>query len=162
MSPSSFASIADVLETDWPSIAGRSSWPRPATGRHGSFWRAVARVRRAPGPNGSGRSPRPPRVARIALVGPTAADARDTMVEGETGLLAICPNSNRPTFEPSKAPSDMAERRSGGAVFVRGAGPPSRAAAWRSVARRAGRLAQRRPRGTCCNSVCASASGPVR
>jgi phage terminase large subunit-like protein len=24
------------------------------------------------------------------------------MVEGESGLLAICPNSNRPVYEPSK------------------------------------------------------------
>ena len=41
-------------------------------------------------------------MSRIALVGPTAADVRDTMVEGESGLLAIAPNSNRPTYEPSK------------------------------------------------------------
>lgn len=39
---------------------------------------------------------------RIALVGPTAADVRDTMVGGESGLLAICPDSNRPAYEPSK------------------------------------------------------------
>jgi predicted phage terminase large subunit-like protein len=41
-------------------------------------------------------------VSRIALVGPTAADVRDTIIEGESGLLAIAPNSNRPTYEPSK------------------------------------------------------------
>ncbi len=39
---------------------------------------------------------------RIALVGPTAADVRKVMVEGESGLLAISPPWNRPTFEPSK------------------------------------------------------------
>lgn len=39
---------------------------------------------------------------RIALVAPTAADARDVMVEGESGLMAICPNGNRPVYEPSK------------------------------------------------------------
>lgn len=39
---------------------------------------------------------------RIALVAPTAADARDTMVEGESGLLAISPPWFRPTYEPSK------------------------------------------------------------
>lgn len=39
---------------------------------------------------------------RIALVAPTAADARDTMIEGESGLLAICPPWDRPTYEPSK------------------------------------------------------------
>jgi phage terminase large subunit-like protein len=39
---------------------------------------------------------------RIALVGPTAADARHVMVEGETGILAISPDSERPLYEPSK------------------------------------------------------------
>ena len=39
---------------------------------------------------------------RIALVAPTAADARDVMVEGESGILAISPDWNRPVYEPSK------------------------------------------------------------
>ena len=39
---------------------------------------------------------------RIALVAPTAADARDVMVEGESGLLAIAPPAERPLYEPSK------------------------------------------------------------
>ena len=39
---------------------------------------------------------------RIALVGPTAADARDVMVEGESGILAISPDHERPLYEPSK------------------------------------------------------------
>lgn len=39
---------------------------------------------------------------RVALVAPTAADARDVMVEGESGLLAISPDWNRPLYEPSK------------------------------------------------------------
>lgn len=39
---------------------------------------------------------------RIALVAPTAADARDVMVEGESGMLAIAPSWNRPLYEPSK------------------------------------------------------------
>jgi phage terminase large subunit-like protein len=38
---------------------------------------------------------------RIALVAPTAADARDVMVEGESGLLAIAPPGERPLYEPS-------------------------------------------------------------
>jgi phage terminase large subunit-like protein len=43
------------------------------------------------------------RTARhIALVAPTAADARDVMVEGESGLLAIAPPWDRPEYEPSK------------------------------------------------------------
>ena len=39
---------------------------------------------------------------RIALVAPTAADARDVMVEGESGLLAIARATERPFYEPSK------------------------------------------------------------
>src|SRR5258706_958560 len=39
---------------------------------------------------------------RIALVAPTAADARDTMVEGASGILAISSDWCRPVYEPSK------------------------------------------------------------
>lgn len=39
---------------------------------------------------------------RVALVARTTADARDTMVEGESGLLACCPPWCRPRYEPSK------------------------------------------------------------
>lgn len=39
---------------------------------------------------------------RIALVAPTAADARDTMVEGEAGILARAHPDERPIYEPSK------------------------------------------------------------
>jgi predicted phage terminase large subunit-like protein len=42
------------------------------------------------------------RARRIALVAPTAADARDVMVEGESGLLAIAPPDDRPCYEPSQ------------------------------------------------------------
>jgi phage terminase large subunit-like protein len=39
---------------------------------------------------------------RIALAAPTSADARDIMIEGESGLLAVFPESDRPLYEPSK------------------------------------------------------------
>lgn len=39
---------------------------------------------------------------RLALVGETLADARNVMVEGESGLLAVSPAHERPLFEPSK------------------------------------------------------------
>ena len=42
------------------------------------------------------------RYGRVALVAPTAADARDVMVEGESGLLAVHPSGERPVYEPSK------------------------------------------------------------
>jgi phage terminase large subunit-like protein len=40
--------------------------------------------------------------SRIALVAETAADARDVMVEGDSGLLAVHPSHFRPLYEPSK------------------------------------------------------------
>ena len=43
------------------------------------------------------------RMRRVAVVAPTAADARDVMVEGESGLLAVGTRRLfRPTYEPSK------------------------------------------------------------
>jgi len=39
---------------------------------------------------------------RMALVAATAADCRDTLVEGDAGLLEVCPPWNMPTYEPSK------------------------------------------------------------
>lgn len=39
---------------------------------------------------------------RIAIVAPTAADARDVMIEGESGLLSVGHPSERPVYEPSK------------------------------------------------------------
>jgi len=39
---------------------------------------------------------------RVALVAETAADARDVMVEGESGLLAVHPPGFRPLYQPSK------------------------------------------------------------
>lgn len=42
------------------------------------------------------------RASRIALVAPTAADARDVMVEGESGILATASPRFRPLYEPSK------------------------------------------------------------
>lgn len=40
--------------------------------------------------------------ARIAIVGLTAADARDVIVEGESGILAVHPEGKKPLYEPSK------------------------------------------------------------
>ena len=39
---------------------------------------------------------------RIALVAPTAADVRDVMIEGDSGLISVFPSEQRPVYEPSK------------------------------------------------------------
>lgn len=42
------------------------------------------------------------RAGRVALVGRTAADVRDTMLEGDSGILTITPKAERPTYVASK------------------------------------------------------------
>jgi phage terminase large subunit-like protein len=39
---------------------------------------------------------------RVYIVGATASDLRDVMIEGPSGLLAISPPKSRPRYEPSK------------------------------------------------------------
>jgi phage terminase large subunit-like protein len=39
---------------------------------------------------------------RIALIAETAADGRDVIVEGQSGILACYPENKRPVYEPSK------------------------------------------------------------
>jgi phage terminase large subunit-like protein len=51
---------------------------------------------------------------RIHLVGRSAADARDVMVEGESGLLACYPPDERPRYEPSKRRITFRRRRTRG------------------------------------------------
>jgi phage terminase large subunit-like protein len=43
----------------------------------------------------------PGRFSRIALVAETAADARDVMVEGDSGILGVHPKDFRPNYQPS-------------------------------------------------------------
>lgn len=42
------------------------------------------------------------KAGRIALVAETSADARDVLVEGESGILSVHPKDFRPMYEPSK------------------------------------------------------------
>lgn len=42
------------------------------------------------------------RARRVALVGRTAADCRDVMIEGQSSILACSPDDFRPEYEPSK------------------------------------------------------------
>src|SRR5437660_359674 len=39
---------------------------------------------------------------RVGLIGATAADVRDTMIQGPSGILSISPPWSMPRFEPSK------------------------------------------------------------
>ncbi|MGA9826048.1 MAG: terminase family protein, partial [Methylocystis sp.] len=91
-----FSRLASALSDDWSAHARPEQLPPPGDWltwlilagrgfgktRAGSEWvRALADAAAT---------------YRIALVGPTASDVRDTMVEGESGILSVCPDWNRP------------------------------------------------------------------
>ena len=59
--------------------------------------------------------------ARIALVAATLGEARSVMVEGESGLLACCPPTRRPVYEPSLRKVTFAN---GAQAFLYGANEP--------------------------------------
>jgi phage terminase large subunit-like protein len=97
-----FASIADAIESDWRAIARPEQLPPPGDW---SVWIYLAG--RGAGKTRSGVEAvrewiEAGACGRVALIAPTQGDARDVLVEGESGILAISPNSNRPVYEPSK------------------------------------------------------------
>ena len=67
---------------NWVALAGRG-WGKT---RVGAEW-SISQARK---------------YERGALVGPTAGDARDVLVEGESGIMACAPTNFRPVYEPSK------------------------------------------------------------
>lgn len=97
----------------WPLAARADQWP-PDAAQGGGPWSVWLVV----GGRGAGKTrtgaewvrglalgepdfaPRP--VGRIALVGETAADVRDVMIEGVSGILAVHARAERPTWEPSR------------------------------------------------------------
>lgn len=94
---------AAALAYDWTGAWARESQkPPPGTWR---IW--LVQAGRGFGKSRTGAEWVRERVARgiarrIALVGETAADVRDVMVEGPSGLLSIAPPWDRPIYEPSK------------------------------------------------------------
>jgi len=99
--PTIAAQLADVLaDGGWRSKARPSQLPPPGDW---NGWAVVAG-------RGFGKSwvganytnEMAESVGRIALIGATAADVRDTMVEGESGILRTAPSWFRPIYEPSK------------------------------------------------------------
>jgi phage terminase large subunit-like protein len=100
------ASLSDEdvqqLEYLWPFWARLEQLPPPGDwrfwlfrgGRGGGKTRAGAEAVRAGIEDGQYR--------RIALVAPTITAGRQVMIEGESGLLAVCPSWCRPTYEPSR------------------------------------------------------------
>jgi phage terminase large subunit-like protein len=91
-----------ALEYDWQGF-----WSRPAQLPPPGAWKVwLILAGRGFGKSRTGaeqvrewaRTPK----QRIALIGETAADVRDVMVEGESGILLCCPPWLQPRYEPSK------------------------------------------------------------
>jgi phage terminase large subunit-like protein len=95
---------SEILAADWrgPGGARKEQLPPPGDWR---VWLLLAG--RGFGKTRSGaewvrEQVKEGRAGRVALVAPTAADARDVMIEGESGILAVTPERARPLYEPSK------------------------------------------------------------
>ncbi len=95
-------SEAEVLLYDWEYRARPNQLPPPGdwlvwlimAGRGFGKTRSAAEFIRSEVKRGIARN--------VALVAKTPADARDVMIEGESGILAISPILERPEYEPSK------------------------------------------------------------
>lgn len=99
---------AEALLADWPIWARAEQLPPEGCwtswlmlgGRGAGKTRAGAEWVRG---MALGRRPfAPAAVGRIALVGETYADAREVMVEGVSGLLAVSPRGERPDWQPTR------------------------------------------------------------
>jgi phage terminase large subunit-like protein len=96
------AALASALETSWPALARPNQLPPPGVwsiwlllaGRGFGKTRTLAEWANAQAVSGQ--------ASRLAIVAATAADARDVLVEGESGILACAPAWSRPTYEPSR------------------------------------------------------------
>jgi phage terminase large subunit-like protein len=94
--------LADAIEGSWTARARPNQLPPPGSwsiwlllaGR--GFGKTLSAAQWAQGQVLSGIS------RRLAIVAATAADARDVMVEGPSGILSIAPDWARPSYEPSK------------------------------------------------------------
>src|SRR5215469_12566337 len=93
------AQLADALESCWPAIARPNQLPPSGDWQ---VWLLLAG-------RGFGKTAEwvcqqvaSGQARRIALVAATAADARDVLVEGQSGILAVAPTWFRPVYEPSK------------------------------------------------------------
>ena len=60
---------------------------------------------------------------RIAIIGPTAADCRDVIIEGESGIMSVFPPGEQPEYLPSKR---LLRFRNGSQGFVYSAEEPER------------------------------------
>jgi hypothetical protein len=94
--------LADALEYGWESVARPNQLPPPGNwsvwlllaGRGFGKTRVLSEMANGWATTGQAR--------RIAIVAATAADARDVVVEGESGILATAPDWCRPEFQSGR------------------------------------------------------------
>ena len=91
---------ADALLWDW------QFWARPAQLPPAGDWRTwLVMAGRGFGKTRTGAEwirESAQRFRFVNIVGATADDARDIMIEGESGIMAVCPPHQRPEYLPSK------------------------------------------------------------
>ena len=112
-------------------------WPGAAPARRASARNGCARWRKARGLTPSA----PP---HIALIGETEHDAREVMIEGPAGLLALIAARRAAALDPVAPAAGMAERRGRPLLFGGGPRAVARAAVRRRLVRRARQVAPRR------------------
>jgi predicted phage terminase large subunit-like protein len=96
-----FGELANALSTNWRRIARASQLPPLGDW---IIWLILAGRGFGKTRTGS-ETVRQKKLAgcmNIGLIGATAADVRDTMIEGPSGILTISPKHDRPLYEPSK------------------------------------------------------------
>ena len=87
--PSVFANIADSIESDWEALARPEQFHLRVIGASGSILAGRGAGKTRTGAEWVRSLSEAASVARIALIGPTAADVRDTMIEGEVVCLRL-------------------------------------------------------------------------
>lgn len=97
---------ARSLENDWD-FWGRPDQMEPEEFTRGLYKLWIIRAGRGYGKTRTGSEVLRRRVKkgltrRNGIIAPTAGDARDILIEGETGILNVCPDWERPHYEPSK------------------------------------------------------------
>jgi phage terminase large subunit-like protein len=97
-----YGHLASALADDW-SLKARPEQLAPS-GDWWSVWLLLAGRGFGKTRAGTGwvRQQKLAGCGRIALIAPTAADCRDVLVEGPSGILATSPNHDRPIYESSK------------------------------------------------------------
>src|SRR6516162_5665366 len=99
------AQLADALENSWPAVARPNQLPPPGdwwqiwlllAGRGFGKTRTLAEWVCQQAASGQ--------ASRIALIAATAADARDVLVEGQSGILACSRRSENPSLKRPGGP----------------------------------------------------------